>query len=653
MASMDSMAGMMGNMGGMDMSSDGMFRPYNQWLAAVYWYIIVAVIGFCLLLHGLHIFNARLRIWQLHTHSVSQPARPHNWASQFLATCTALVRESSYPQVFAISKTGLSWMTPPSLGRMWIILSYWVMITILLTYNAVMHDAYYWERIGFRAAWISVTQIPLVIILAGKVNVIGFLIGSSHERLNWLHRWVARTLFVSVTVHGAFFLAEWVRADFVSLELEMMPMVKYGMGSWCVLLWTNLTGLAPLRHMAYEFFVLQHLASAGILLWLLYNHVPSYAMYNVWIAIGFIAFDRVAYTLWFAYRNLTCQGAAAKSNPFAWRAGYRAEIEAKDGEVTIITIKDARFNWRPGQHLYLWIPRIGWIESHPFTISNAAPEPSGESATRDAQLAIRAHSGFSRRLYKKAQAAQPQIPTVMTAFIVGPFGAPPAWQTFETVLLISASTGASFTLPILESILCNPGCVAQLRFLWLVRQRQDCDCYLDRLKALASQAESLPRISARIEIAVSREFTDGGDVRDISECSCSYSPPADTEINPITAREKLEINQTSLVTNPEHVPLMQMGKEGDIAPPTCSASASEAYTRCKAPVHFSLRRANLQEFILTPVEKAFGETMVAVCGGKRLTSDVRNCVAKLSDDRAVHKGTGAQGICLYVEEFAF
>jgi hypothetical protein len=45
--------------------------------------------------------------------------------------------------------------------------------------------------------------------------------------------------------------------------------------------------------------------------------------------------------------------------------------------------------------------------------------------------------------------------------------------------------------------------------------------------------------------------------------------------------------------------------------------------------------------------------MVAVCGGKRLTSDVRNYVTELSDDKAAHKGTGAQRICHYGKEFAF
>jgi hypothetical protein len=53
------------------------------------------------------------------------------------------------------------------------------------------------------------------------------------------------------------------------------------------------------------------------------------------------------------------------------------------------------------------------------------------------------------------------------------------------------------------------------------------------------------------------------------------------------------------------------------------------------------------------VEATAGETSVVVCGGPSLASRVRNCVAALSDERAVHKGTGAQGIHLHVEEYSF
>jgi len=70
-------------------------------------------------------------------------------------------------------------------------------------------------------------------------------------------------------------------------------------------------------------------------------------------------------------------------------------------------------------------------------------------------------------------------------------------------------------------------------------------------------------------------------------------------------------------------------------------------------VNFVAQRPHLAATIREAVETAEGETCVVVCGGKSLSGDVRNVVARLSDERAVHKGTGAQGIALWVEEFGF
>ena len=53
------------------------------------------------------------------------------------------------------------------------------------------------------------------------------------------------------------------------------------------------------------------------------------------------------------------------------------------------------------------------------------------------------------------------------------------------------------------------------------------------------------------------------------------------------------------------------------------------------------------------MEATGGETSVVVCGGQSLVAKVRTSVASLSDERAIHKGTGAQGIYLHVEEYCF
>ncbi len=64
-------------------------------------------------------------------------------------------------------------------------------------------------------------------------------------------------------------------------------------------------------------------------------------------------------------------------------------------------------------------------------------------------------------------------------------------------------------------------------------------------------------------------------------------------------------------------------------------------------------RPNARAIIRKTLEQALGEAAVVVCGPRGLVDDVRSGVVRLSDERAVHKGTGAQGIYLHTESFGY
>ena len=580
--------------------------------------------------------------------SLTHPTRPRTFATQAYATTLAIFREISYPQVVTFTRPGWVWLSPPPLGPSLVILTYWIIITLFLTTGSIIHDAYYWERVGFRAAWVSVTQVPFVFLLAGKVNMPSFLFGSSYIDMNWLHRWVSRTLFVTVTIHGSFFLSEWVRADFVRIELEMMPMVKYGLGLWAVLAWTTISSLIPLRRLCYEFFVLQHIISAGVFLWLLHVHVPAYASYNVWMAVAFALSGRV-------YRLciLLCQNIAIRKRTFGLIAGkqlgHSAELQALAGEITMLTVHGVGLSWKAGQHVLLWCPTLAFLESHPFTIANL-PKGNGENRFQTLQLIIRARSGFTRKLFRRATSS-----ATVTAFLTGPFGNLPTWSTYETLVLISASTGASFTLPILETVLNDPCCVRRVDMLLLVRHKSHLDGYLSRLQAALSHPKS-PELSLHIMVAVT-----GKQVVPICEDDAALEVGSMSTSSSFDASVKTLMQSCTATTDDSSSSfdkiIANSKQQGSIEEEEHSVGVrnNEKYNNSRTAksnsVQYMLGRPSLAAIVREPVEASAGETSVIVCGGKSLTSTVRNCVATLSDERAVHKGTGAQGIHLHVEEF--
>jgi NAD(P)H-flavin reductase len=561
----------------------------------------------------------------------------------------------SYPQIHFTGP--FSWLSPPPMGRILVLACYWAIVAYMLTYKAIISDAYYYERIGFRAGWISATQVPLVYLLASKSNVIGYLIGSSHERLNWLHRWVSRTLLISVTVHGAFFIREWVRADFLKLELAMMPMVKYGLGGWAILVWTFLSSLSPLRRMAYEVFVLQHIAAAVVFLWLLYVHVPAYARYNVWFAIAAICFDRFVRTALLVLNNIRLR--VTNTCNRSQRIGHEVKLEAINNEITIITIKDVHLSWKAGQHIYLWLPWLGPLESHPFTIATPYKTPD-ECHCHEIQFAVKAQSGFSKRINKYATKNSTATGSSLTGFIAGPYGAPPSWQAYESLILISASTGASYMLPILEDILSRSTntCTKRLSFLLTVRDRCHMQYYEGRLAKALAHAKAVG-IELDIEIAVTGENSSIASSEDVTEKRDIKSGAVSTE--KVALQEKTEepcvlVKSVSASSASSQIDTIKVGAccaARDAPKPSACCCAEEVKPGAEAQIVFSYSRPDIPAFIRRTVEITGGETSVAVCGGKSLVAKVRNSVASLSDERAVHKGTGAQGIHLHVEEYCF
>ncbi|KAI1075365.1 ferric reductase like transmembrane component-domain-containing protein [Whalleya microplaca] len=631
----------MSGMGGMDMgdmsTSSDVFMATNKAFALGYWYFIAAIVGLFLLIRAVNFAQNWTRLRVSRTSSVEFPTRPTTWYFQLWATLTAVGREMSYPQLY-IPVRYLSWMTPPPMGRIIALLIYWAVIIYMMAKSVVVKDAYYWERIGYRNAWVTVTQVPMLYLLASKTNIIGLITGTSHERLNWLHRWVARTMFVTATVHGFHFWTEWVRSDLVEMELGMMPMVKYGIGGWSILLWMTITSFKPFRTMAYEIFVIQHILAAVIFLWVIYVHVPADARYNVWFAIAALCFDRVCRLVLLIWQNIKLKPDPSRCKG-GQRIGHQTQLTTIGESMTVLTIKDVHFKWRAGQHLYLWMPRVGPFEVHPYTIASAHQVPE-TCICNSIQLVVRSHSGFSRRLNRFARKIEASNrKQTLTALVIGPYGHPPRWDIFETLVLISASTGASFTLPILESVLNSKSatCVKRIDFLIAARQGEEIGFYHKRLHEAIEKAKIVG-----IELSVHIAVTGNGQLETIPAISLASSSSA------YTASNEKKVLSTDIETSgadSETAPL-----SGANSPRRRLSTSSDAED---SHIHHSASRPDVAGFIRTAVEATGGETGVVVCGGQSLVATARTSVASLSDERAVHKGTGAQGIYLHVEEYCF
>ncbi|EPS38646.1 hypothetical protein H072_7598 [Dactylellina haptotyla CBS 200.50] len=712
---------------------DNLFSRTNRDIARKYWVVVGVIIGVLTAVNIIDRILVRMRL-KAAANNHPHPTVVKTRIGQLWATSSAVLREAALPSVrsFTSKNSLLAMFTPLPLGRSLVVFLYMIMIAIMLSYNVYTSGYWYYEKIAYRAAWVSVTQIPFVLLISGRISVFTLLTSIASERINWLHRWVGRVILVSVLVHMSLFWREWDLTDFLQTELEIMPMVRYGFGAFGVLAWIIISSIAPIRWFAYEIFYFNHLASVGALLWCLYMHVPESAIYNVYLGIAFIAFDRLLRTLLFAYNNIHRShiiSPATTKSKYSLHFGHTAEIDILDQKehLTRVVIKDAKMRWRAGQHIYLSIPSLRPFESHPFSISNAyeaPPAPGKEykelgditaphTGSRDLHLLISSRAGFSKQLHRKCSPAA-NAPVVLKAFIDGPYGSPPAWNTFETVVLIATSTGITFTLPIIEEIAANPACVRRLNFHWTVRHVSDLKLLTKRLARLANKARG-KGVDVLINIAVTcgtMKRTNTAKLLAPSDDGASAGRTS-SEISKNSGdrllKEKEAFADEITPVNPSSTPSCCAGKtlpvETQPQPPSCcsnksapqeesqqppSSEARQTHTRssstsssnssasseedapccCAAgdgknsccetvctcgfsteDIEFSCGRPSIVNMILPPIEAAEGETVVACCSNRRLMDDVRNYVGKVCDDRAVHKGSGAQGVLCWTEGF--
>ena len=118
------------------------------------------------------------------------------------------------------------------------------------------------------------------------------------------------------------------------------------------------------------------------------------------------------------------------------RGGTRAIVQIMPGEAIRVTLDLARpWTFKPGQHVYLYVPSIGWWTSHPFSVawSESTEKVTAEKGLVTSRqdvldmertslsLIIRRRTGFTDRLYRKADAS-PDGQMTVRAVVEGPYG---------------------------------------------------------------------------------------------------------------------------------------------------------------------------------------------------------------------------------------
>ncbi|KAL8808512.1 MAG: hypothetical protein Q9182_000063 [Xanthomendoza sp. 2 TL-2023] len=625
----------------------------------------------------------------------------------------------------------LRW-TSPTLGRTSTVLAELVLVLVLCFYKLNPNDQWQWEDIGYRTGYIATAQLPLIVLLAGKRNIIAFFTGTSYERLNWLHRWVARILFLNVTIHMGFWFVGWARYDYIKVKLTTDPITQRGFAAWCLLLWIVLSSLAPARRWNYEFFVIQHIITFVGFFAAVYLHLPTEVKVWVWLSLGFFLLDRLLRALVILLINVSLWNRRARASKVV---GSWGAFESLNGGTTKITVENPPFHWKAGQHVFLSCHGLAPLQAHPFTIASIP-------ADKKLIFLVKSKSGSTKQFLRHAENMQGPPSTSedvrrrhkRTVILEGPYGRIRPLQQFDSVFLIAGSSGATFTVPLMRDVVSNwmeqaPGrggasstsafkymgvVTRYIRFLWVIKSRSQYPWFASQLETVKADVQGMKDAGYDVEVEMSIYITcdeslGGNDQiaerRTSVDPVCSLLEQVESTQSPRLEIEKGAIdlvsvssvasnsdNQDGLVnscgpngtcccmqTIDDEGRAIESGRQchcqcstdeiqtvkAQTVPTRRSDSKEEDLSEVNTdkkeidlPVDHSAipilsGRPLPRKLICEMLEQALGESAVVVCGPQGLIDDVRWSVVVLSDERAVHKGTGAQGIYLHAESFDY
>jgi predicted ferric reductase len=331
-----------------------------------------------------------------------------------------------------------------------------------------------------RTGYLSVINMIPLFLMAGRNNPLIALLGISFDTFNLLHRWLGRIVILEAVAHTLAFLISVASSsgwDGAFQTVFRVPYMMWGFIATCAFVVIGIQAASIFRHAYYETFKLAHIALAILSIIGLWYHLDLkklpqlrylYAVVALWV------FDRLARLIRIGYRNI---GAG----------GTKTLVEALPGGACRVTVTMARpWDFKPGQHAYLYMPTVSFWQSHPFTVAwseesdNHHDEEKLPVRRQDIlgagkttlSFIIRGRTGFTGALYNRA-AAKPDGKMVTRCLVEGPYRGSSRLHSYGTVMLFAGGVGITQAVPHVRDLVAgfNNGTVATRKvvLVWTIQ----------------------------------------------------------------------------------------------------------------------------------------------------------------------------------------
>ncbi|KAG1870842.1 ferric reductase NAD binding domain-containing protein, partial [Suillus subluteus] len=485
-------------------------------------------------------------------------------------------------------------------------------------------DIVYWSnRIGILAS----SQFPIITALGTKNNIVSWVTGISYDRLNYIHRMMARTCFMLLWVHAAGEIVSTPSYVPPTLSEDWLRAGITAMVAFSILI---LVSLRPVRNEVYEVFFYVHFL--GVLIFLVggyYHTQGAHGSYWIWPSFVFWAFDRFVRAVRLVVFN---------HSYFGFKSGtgtMDAETELLSEDVIRLRLRrPSHFHWSPGQTAYLIMPTVSTLpfEAHPFTIasfdSSLLSTVSAEDQSSDKVMGssgpfwkelvffINVQEGFTKKL--KEVAAKKETVKV---FVDGPYGPSPDLGSYDTSVLVAGGSGVSYTLPVLlniiERVRKGKSSCTRVVFIWSIRGAEFVRWIEEALIKAVQLAPPSLTVSIRIFITASSPTTQPNSSREDTSSVSSSTEKKDSPVHVIIRKHSLSLSFMSL-----------------------------------RGVRMENGRPNIDALLKEEVGVTSGRMSVSVCGSQAIARSVRHALRfPVSGPSSIL--SGGPSVTLHVESFGY
>jgi ferric-chelate reductase len=194
--------------------------------------------------------------------------------------------------------------------------------------------------------------------------------------------------------------------------------------------------------------------------------------------------------------------------------------------------------------------------------------------------------------------------------------------------------------------------VKRIVFIWIVKNTSWTSWISSELTSAAAALRAAGiELSIQVHVTCDDNFTTGEEDQSSPECGCE----CDKSLGPCCCVNVDDGNDSIReIVDEKGQPVDRKDVQINVKSRSQSSSIkSGKKSRVLPCAEFYSGRPDFYELLWNLLGNAEGETGVGVCGPLGLNSDVRRTVVRCSDERAVHKGTGAQGVYLHAECFGW